>query len=178
MREVVLRDKPAELLAVSPKATVPVLVFAGGEIIDESLDIMHWAHGDPLPAAAAGLIDRNDREFKPLLDRYKYPERFPGLPQSGYREQGASFLAELESRLAEAPALSGAEFGFLDWAIAPFIRQFAGVDADWFGQSSFPQVRAWQRAFADSSLFERVMQKYPQWRPGDAEIDFPPSANA
>ncbi|MBD3666472.1 MAG: glutathione S-transferase N-terminal domain-containing protein, partial [Kangiella sp.] len=59
LREVVLRDKPAEMLEVSPKATVPVLVLTDGTVIDESLDIMHWAlaRNDPeawlVPHAAA-----------------------------------------------------------------------------------------------------------------------------
>ena len=40
LREVVLRDKPAEMLALSPKGTVPVLLLSSGKVIDESLDIM------------------------------------------------------------------------------------------------------------------------------------------
>ena len=43
LREVVLRDKPAELLAISPKGTVPVLQFSDGTVIEQSLDIMLWA---------------------------------------------------------------------------------------------------------------------------------------
>ena len=42
-REVVLRDKPPEMLEVSPKGTVPVLVAGPGEVIEESRDIMRWA---------------------------------------------------------------------------------------------------------------------------------------
>src|SRR3569623_3510281 len=45
LREVVLRDKPAAMIAASPKATVPVLVLDNGSVIDESLDIMRWALG-------------------------------------------------------------------------------------------------------------------------------------
>ena len=37
LREVVLKNKPAELLAASPKGTVPVLVLPNGQVIDESL---------------------------------------------------------------------------------------------------------------------------------------------
>lgn len=48
VREVVLRDKPSSMLALSPKGTVPVLVLPGGEVIDESLDIMHWALGSTI----------------------------------------------------------------------------------------------------------------------------------
>jgi glutathione S-transferase len=37
LREVVLRDKPQEMLDVSPKGTVPVLIDIDGRIIDESI---------------------------------------------------------------------------------------------------------------------------------------------
>ena len=40
LREIVLRDKPQEMLAASAKGTVPVLVDRDGRVIDESLDIM------------------------------------------------------------------------------------------------------------------------------------------
>ena len=45
--EIVLRAKPAGMLAVSPKGTVPVLQLPDGRVIDESLDIIYssesWA---------------------------------------------------------------------------------------------------------------------------------------
>ena len=40
IREVSLKAKPAEMLMVSPKATVPVLVLPEGKVIEESRDIM------------------------------------------------------------------------------------------------------------------------------------------
>jgi len=43
LREVALRAKPAAMLAVSPKGSVPVLVLADERVIDESWDIMLWA---------------------------------------------------------------------------------------------------------------------------------------
>ena len=49
IREVKLSDKPAELIAASPKATVPVLVLPEGQVIDESLDIMRWALASTIP---------------------------------------------------------------------------------------------------------------------------------
>ncbi|WP_390904026.1 glutathione S-transferase N-terminal domain-containing protein [Shewanella phaeophyticola] len=48
IRDLVLSNKPAELLAASPKATVPVLVLKANtatgqsDVIDESLSIMQW----------------------------------------------------------------------------------------------------------------------------------------
>ena len=78
MREVVLADKPSELLALSPKGTVPVLQLEG-RVIEESYDIMLWAlqHNDPGGWLAKdaqadldmqALIRRCDVEFKPRLD--------------------------------------------------------------------------------------------------------------
>jgi glutathione S-transferase len=55
VREVVLRDKPADMLAASPKGTVPVLVTTSGEVVDESLDIMRWALAQKDAAREAGL---------------------------------------------------------------------------------------------------------------------------
>ena len=43
LKEVALRDKPAEMLALSPKGTVPVLHLHDGRVLDQSLDIMRWA---------------------------------------------------------------------------------------------------------------------------------------
>ena len=42
-----LRDKPAEMLALSPKGTVPVLVLPSGEVLEQSMDIMRWAVTQP-----------------------------------------------------------------------------------------------------------------------------------
>ena len=73
--EVSLKAKPAEMLALSGKGTVPVL-SADGRVIDESLDIMRWAlaqndpqdwllKDDPVAAAQiAPLIEENDQLFK------------------------------------------------------------------------------------------------------------------
>ena len=42
-REVVLRDKPDHMLEVSPKGTVPVFIQSNGDVIEESLELMHFA---------------------------------------------------------------------------------------------------------------------------------------
>ena len=79
LREVVLRDKPSEMLELSPKGTVPVLKLADGKVLEESLDIMHWALNlrdpdrwlEPIDEIGA-LINLLDNEFKITLDKYKY----------------------------------------------------------------------------------------------------------
>ena len=40
LREVVLRDRPEHMMEISPKGTVPVLLFENGFVIEESLEIM------------------------------------------------------------------------------------------------------------------------------------------
>ncbi|MES2531323.1 MAG: glutathione S-transferase N-terminal domain-containing protein, partial [Pseudomonadota bacterium] len=140
LREVVLRDKPAALIAVSPKATVPVLVTAEGTVIEQSLDIMLWAlrRSDPSgwlqPGDASldemlSLVAQCDTHFKPELDRYKYPGRYADTDPLMHREAGAVFLRRLDARLTQWRFLAGPAEALADAAIAPFVRQFAMVDA-------------------------------------------------
>lgn len=164
--EVDLRDKPAAMLAISPKATVPVLQLTDGTVIDESLDIMRWAlrQNDPehwLPSndMHSALIEQNDTSFKRDLDRYKYPNRFPETPVENYRTACEEFVNLLNARLTTSAFLVGDKFSFIDAAIAPFIRQFAHVDKDRFYQSPHLHVIKWLDAILASPLFNSVMKK-------------------
>jgi glutathione S-transferase len=180
VREVVLRDKPVELLALSPKATVPVLQTADGTVIDQSLDIMRWAlaQNDPHGWLTAGdaaegdaLIALNDGPFKAALDRYKYPQRHPGTtPQSAREEAVAVLLEALERRLAQHAQLQGPRSSLADAALFPFVRQFAQVDAEWFGAAPLPGLQRWVAGWQQQPLFHAVMAKLPRWQPGDAPV--------
>ncbi|MCQ8130081.1 glutathione S-transferase [Methylomonas rivi] len=172
LREIELRNKPAAMLAASPKGTVPVLVLPSGQVVDESLDIMHWALHirDPdhwlaawHPPSGQALIQRNDGEFKYYLDRYKYADRYPEYPMVYYRQHGEYFLSALEQQLRQTAYLCGAHFSIADAAIAPFIRQFAAVDQAWFAQANYPALRRWLQVFLDSDLFHGIMQSYRPW---------------
>jgi glutathione S-transferase len=179
VREIVLRDKPPEMLALSPKGTVPVLHLPDGSVIDQSLDIMRWAlaQHDPLgwlSAAPAPEVQHwtelNDIAFKPLLDRYKYPERHPEHPATHWRDQGIeTLLAPMNSRLARQAQLLGEQVSLADMALLPFVRQFAQVDAAWFAQAPLPGLQRWLAAHLASPLFESVMHKLPVWAPGAPE---------
>jgi len=182
LREVVLKNKPAEMLAASPKGTVPVLLAGDGTVLEQSLDVMLWAlrRNDPLRwlAPEAGtladmlaLVAECDGGFKPLLDRYKYPGRHAdgGVPA---REQGALFLRGLEGRLSVSPQLSGGHATLADAALMPFVRQFAMVDAAWFAAQPWPNLLAWLDGWTGSELFERVMRKYEPWKTGEAGVRF------
>ena len=170
IREVQLKQKPAQMLAISAKGTVPVLQLPDGEVIDESLDIMHWAlaQHDPEHWLDAGedsekLIQWNDGDFKYYLDRYKYADRYPEFPKNYYRSQAEVFLAELESKLSQHPYLGGSHFSLLDAAIFPFMRQFAAVDRLWFHSSDYRHLNNWLNGLLVSDLFVSVMVKHPVW---------------
>lgn len=168
--EVSLRAKPAEMLALSSKGTVPVL-SANGEVIDESLAIMHWAlaQHDPQdwllkddPAAQqsmAELIEENDQVFKVHLNRYKYAERYPEQPMTFYRGEGEVFLRTLEALLEGREYLQATHPSLADVAVMPFVRQFAHVDREWFAQTPYVRLQAWLQRFLASELFSGVMQK-------------------
>jgi len=172
LREVALRAKPAEMVAASAKATVPVLVLPDGRVIDESLDIMRWALAlnDPedwLGADDPALVAENDGPFKQHLDRYKYPERH-GADPAEHRALGMGFLASLEARLAGRSNLCRETRSFPDIAIMPFVRQFAATDQAWFEGQSLPSLKAWLAGHQESPLFLQAMLRLPPWRQDDA----------
>jgi glutathione S-transferase len=190
LREVLLRDKPAELLAASPKGTVPVLVDVDGAVIDQSLEIMLWAlkRNDPQawlqPSAGTlqemrELIAACDGDFKRDLDAYKYPGRAqPSSPEqpvdpTSARERSATFLVGLEGRLRHGRWLHGEHMSLSDAAIAPFVRQFAAVDAAWFNAQPWPGVRGWLQSLVGSEMFTALMVRHPRWQPGQARVCMP-----
>ncbi len=172
IHEVQLRAKPPELLRLSPKGTVPVLLLPDGKVLEQSADIIFWAlaQADPqgwrrseLDAEAMPWLALNDGPFKRLLDCYKYPDRHAQATQAQWRaEAEALMLAPLEQRLAQHAHVLGQDPSWLDLALLPFIRQFAGVDAVWFEAAPYPALRAWLQSWLASDLFTEVMHKSAQ----------------
>ena len=186
LREVVLKNKPAEMLSLSPKGTVPVLQLSKGEVLEESRDIIDWAlkqndpqdwlcsgpsqHQSPLQSEMKTLVDENDGEFKYWLDRYKYSDRYPGQSMERYREQGLVFLHQLEARLNRGGYLFGDTVSWADTAIFPFVRQFAHVDKGWFDSTDLSCLQVWLNAQLQGELFLSVMAKYSPWQAGDEPL--------
>lgn len=172
LREILLRNKPPSMLAISPKGTVPVLSLTTGNVLDESLEIMLWAlkYNDPLnwrlhtrQGQGFQLIQQNDDDFKFFLDRYKYADRYPEFPAIHYRHKAENFIAILEKRLETTRFLCADHYSLADAAIFPFIRQFSKVDENWFADSPYPALREWLDRQIQSALFLAVMEKYKPW---------------
>lgn len=188
LREVVLRDKPAEMLEASPKGTVPVVVEPNGKVIEESLDVMAWALGQndaenwlsPAQGSRAdmdALVAECDGPFKRALDRYKYPDRYEdeGIDRDEQRTLGLAFLKKLNTQLEGQPQLFGDRVSYADIAIFPFVRQFANTDRTWFDAQHLPNLQTWLEGHLESRRFKQIMPKYPQWKTGDEEPVFPPA---
>lgn len=183
IREIKLSKKPAQFIRCSNKATVPVLVLEDGQVLDESLDIMRWAlsQNDPdswlsveLQLQTNSLIAENDDSFKQNLDMYKYFDRYPQHDQIVYRQQAEIFLQKLEGLLRINTFLVAERMTLADMAIMPFIRQFAGVEPEWFfANTEYPKVRAWLNKLLNLKLFLQVMTKYNFWKVGDEKVSFP-----
>ncbi|MFJ1298730.1 glutathione S-transferase [Pseudomonadota bacterium AL_CKDN230030165-1A_HGKHYDSX7] len=186
LREVVLRDKPSALLAASPKGTVPVLVLPDGQVLKQSLDIMHWtlARHDPeswlaadpaepvapdeaaLPGPGMAWITRCDGDFKYHLDRYKYAGRYPGADAMTHRQHAAGFVRALDAALRVAPWLGGTRARLADFAVMPFVRQYAHTDPAWFDAQPWSAARAWLDTLTQAPLFVAALRKTDPWREG------------
>lgn len=184
LRDIVLSDKPAEMLRASPKGTVPVLVTADNQVIDESLAVMLWAftQSDPQnylgadrPNALADmllLISLFDNEFKGHLEKYRCSKRYHEPSLMDDRMQCERYLVDLESRLCRHQYLMSDKPSLVDLALVPFIRQFGRVERQWYLQAPYPKLRQWLNSYLQSRMFSKVMTQYPMWLDAKQDIVF------
>ncbi|TKF82884.1 glutathione S-transferase [Vibrio sp. F13] len=175
LREIVTKDKPSELLASSPKGTVPVLVLPNGQVIEQSLDVMNWSlqQNDPqdllrssnptLSEQVQQLIKTNDEEFIGHLERYRASVRYRNIDVEQRRQACETFIKQLEVRLTDQPYFFGESPSLADFAVMPFVSQFVRVEKKWFVQSEYQNVGRWLRAHLESKLYTQVMKQYPLW---------------
>jgi glutathione S-transferase len=176
LREVALRAKPPELLQASTKGTVPVLVLPDGTVLEESLAIMHWAlrRADPQgwwrgwdPAdlqRMQALIAENDGPFKHHLDRFKYPDRYPGETWGDHRLAALAILRRWQQQLRPGGGLLGPRLCLADGALLPFVRQFRGADTAGFdAEPGLGPLRAWLQRFEASAALAAVLAE--PWGP-------------
>lgn len=181
LREVVLKNKPPQMLDISPKGTVPVLQLADGTVIEQSREIMLWVleQNDPQNLLdktvfneANALIDQNDNEFKYWLDRYKYADRHLEMTQEEYRQRGEVFLQRLGALLSKNSYLLGANIGVADIGIMPFVRQFAHVDRNVFYDLPYPNLQRWLKGWLQHPIFLQAMTRFKPWEEGDELVVF------
>ncbi len=175
MREILLRDKPQDMLAISPKGTVPVLQLSNGRVLDESLDIMRyvlslndpkgWLKADQTITNA--FIQQNDTIFKRHLNHYKYPNRYGDVDDGGEESfrQAAIILNNLNSQLEKQQGLAADKNTLADYAIFPFIRQFSHTNYARFQALGFKALEKWLEKHLESALFQTVMEKHAPWAP-------------
>jgi glutathione S-transferase len=196
LRDVVLNDKPPEMIAASAKATVPILVLASSKVIDESLDVILWAlrESDPSnllrtetlndglspnvnePSTKLNdimhLVYQYDHEFKPNLEAYKCAKRYHESNLQVCREACEVYIQNLELRLSKHEYLIDENESMADIALLPFLRQFAKVERQWYLQSPYPNVKRWLNRYLQSAMFNKVMTKYPLWSVDQKVIKF------
>ncbi|AWB58137.1 glutathione S-transferase [Colwellia sp. Arc7-D] len=195
LRDVVLSDKPPEMILASAKATVPILVIsqtdnsiskenAKCQVIDESLDVMLWALNSADPndllhrdspevlTQMLAFITEFDVEFKRCLEAYKCAKRYHETNIDECRTACEHYIQMLELRLTAHKFLSSERESLLDIALLPFIRQFARIERQWYLQSPYPNLKAWLNNYLQSPMFTKVMAKYPLWLNSGEEVVF------
>ena len=161
LREVSLKAKPPELLERSAKATVPLLELSDGRVLAESIEIMQWALELPADQLAHPLLVQNDGPFKHHLDRFKYPDRYPGGDGEHHRAAAESILGDWDGQLAKGWLL-GDQPSWLDWAVLPFVRQWRLADSDRLDRlAGLEHLRRWLQRFEDGPELAAVMA--PPW---------------
>ncbi len=181
LREVKLSEMPAEVLAITPDATVPVLVLTDGSVYTESWDIVKWSLLQNDPEQWSGstndylldaemLIETNDFSFKNDLDHYKYADRFPEHGEEHYRKACEEFILELEDMLTENRYLLADQLSLADIGVFPFVRQFSMVNKDWFDNAPYPYVQNWLDTLINTELFQHVFKKRKIWNADTATV--------
>jgi len=182
LRAIVTKDKPKEMLKISPKGTVPILVLVDGRLIDESLEIMTWAlqKSDPedllyrkephLYPQMLSLISVCDSGFRTNLSAYKYGNRYHQPNEIELRSSCEVFIKQLERLLQNNNFLFGDKLSIADLAILPNVRQFMNVDKKWFRGAYYPYLTNWLGNLMQSLLFSKAMRKYPLWNDNHEEF--------
>ena len=184
LRDLVLSNKPKEMLMASPKGTVPVVVLSNKTVIEESLEVMLWVlnENDPddllhkqdpnILNNMLNLIEQFDHEFKSCLEQYKCAKRYKEDNISECRQACEVYIAALEQRLTQQQFLFSAKESLADIALLPFIRQFARIERQWYLQSPYPKLKQWLNNYLQSPMFTKVMAKYPLWMDNHEDIIF------
>ena len=183
LREVLLKNKPQEMLNISPKGTVPVLTF-DNKVLDESMDVINWAfakdsskflkYSSSESKLSNYFIELFDSKFKYHLDRYKYANRYERTSED-HQDECLKILMELNESIDADPWIFGPTISLLDISILPFIRQCNIANPHWFLEQDFQKVINLLGYFESSALFHIAMKKFDEWNPENSQIVIFPS---
>ena len=168
--EVDLKNKPAAMLLLSPKGTVPVLQLQDGTVIDESYDIVQWALANNYPDKfllmteerkfiAESIYTKLNKEFIFHLNRFKYPDRYADVDKELHTNEIISFLNILNLELQQHDFLCGSAPSYIDILVFPFIRQLRIADADILTKNANHGLLSWFSWWSDSTFFQEVIRK-------------------
>lgn len=170
LREVDLKDKPQAMLDISPKGTVPVLLYPNGEFLEESADVVKVlvpASDVPVKPMLKLITD----EFVPSLVRFKYHDRYEGND----RELEASRLIQSMQNMflwCSDGLLHQQTDAYtqLDVLLLPLLRQLYKADEVWFADNAPDIIHAYVLNFMQSDMHAVVMQKHPVWVPDQSPV--------
>ncbi len=192
LREIDLKNKPDEMIEISQKATVPVLITNEGHVLDESLDIIKWSITKAVEInqfdqnsmiyseRTKNLIIENDLDFKNHLDHFKYPNRYPKSNREDHRLLALKILYKWNDYIKESLKkdkcnyfLSGKE-SLEDWAIWPFVRQYRNVDIESFDKDQrLNNIKIWLNFYLNNNYYTVLMKRYKPWKNTDLPCYFP-----
>ena len=183
LREILLKNKPAGNVSISPKGTVPVLAF-DNKVLDESMDVINWAfakdsskflkYSSSESKLSNYFVELFDSKFKYHLDRYKYASRYERTSDD-HQGECLKILLELDESIDADPWIFGATISLLDISILPFIRQCKIATPHWFLEQDFKKVINLLDYFESSALFHIAMKKFDEWNPENPQIVIFPS---
>tara|TARA_A100001011_G_scaffold65586_1_gene66546 strand:- start:364 stop:1026 length:663 start_codon:yes stop_codon:yes gene_type:complete len=188
IREVHLSQKPLEMIKLSPKGTVPVLLLPTGRVIDESMDLMKYVLSINNPMGIMTDYTQNkdevdrmlyifDNKFKYHLDRYKYSSRYEKVDPLEHRQKALKILEALTvSPIFDTNKNFITNPKLIDISLLPFVRQYRIADPEWFDtEMPCTEIKNWLSDFLDSKLFNEIMIKYKRWEALSERVYFPPN---
>jgi len=159
-----LNDKPQWFLDISPSGQVPLLITESGTALFESDAIVEY-----IDEVTAPLVTETTPEQRALDRAWSYQATKHYLVQCSTMtsanqetltersEKLNKAFAKAEKQLTDGPFFNGKIMGNVDVAWLPLlhraliIEQHSGYDF----LTSFPKVKAWQRALAETGIAEK-----------------------
>jgi len=183
LREVLLRDKPEEMLKLSSKATVPILLLPNGDIIDESLEIMSWAllQNDPLnlldlthiQESIGNDISQGISSLNTNIRKYKFIDQNKKVNLEQLEKPLIDCLSKYNELLMTQKYLVCDQIKIYDYVLFPFIRQIISHNRNLLDVRHFDSLFSWHDNIINSNSFKLVMPKYKIWEKYSQPIYFP-----